>query len=227
MSKREELVKHAKEDVGKTRAEVGCPGDYAWCAHWVSNKLAGCNMSEGVWSKSCTAMQDAMDKSKFWDEPETWPEPADILFFDWDHIDEPLPLDHVGVVVDFNEDTGIITYINGNGSDPEHVTEQTIHVNNRSVQYWMRYVENPDEQPKVEGNKFNLEFRVLKRGCKGNDVKALQRLLFADGYSCGPACDDGDFGKDTEAAVKRYQSDHNLASDGVAGPDTIASLWGC
>ena len=57
MSKREELVKHAKADIGKNRAEVGCGGDYAWCAHWVSNKLAGCNMSEGVWSKSCTAMQ--------------------------------------------------------------------------------------------------------------------------------------------------------------------------
>ena len=228
MSKREELVKHAKADIGKNRAEVGCGGDYAWCAHWVSNKLAGCNMSEGVWSKSCTAMQSAMAKSKYWDEPETWPEPGDVIFFDWDHIDEMLPLDHVGIVVGFDEKTKIITYVDGNGGDGIKVEQRTMSVNNKSVAYWMRYVENPDEEPKTNHNKsFEIGLRVLKRGCEGKDVKSLQRLLFADGYSCGPAGDDGEFGRNTESAVKNYQKDHDLVADGIVGSKTFAALWGC
>jgi hypothetical protein len=224
--KKDELVKHALADVGKNRSEVGCAGDYPWCAHWVSNKLAGCNMSEGVWSKSCTEMQRCMDKSKFWSEPETWPEPADVIFFDFDHAAEAKPLDHVGIVTDFDENTGTVEYVNGNGDDPLHITKQTISVNSAYVAYWMRYVENPEQEPK-EDNTFDANLRVLKRGCKGNDVKSLQRLLFADGYSVGSAGDDGDFGSKTESAVKNYQTDHHITSDGVVGPETFKSLWGC
>ncbi len=50
----------------------------------------------------------------------------------------------------------------------------------------------------------------------GGDVAALQRAL---GVSA-----DGDFGPETEAAVRSYQSDHGLAVDGVVGPATRAAL---
>ena len=60
---------------------------------------------------------------------------------------------------------------------------------------------------------------------KGNDVKALQRLLFTDGYSVGQTFDDGDFGEFTERGVMEYQTDHKLEVDGIVGAQTFAEFW--
>lgn len=65
---------------------------------------------------------------------------------------------------------------------------------------------------------------ALKRGSKGPEVKALQEALEKLGYSVGACGVDGDFGRDTEAAVKRFQRDHGLAADGAAGEKTFAAL---
>lgn len=68
--------------------------------------------------------------------------------------------------------------------------------------------------------------RVLKLGCKGEDVKYTQKNLISLGYSCGDAGVDGSFGKDTEAAVIRYQREHKdifgkqLDDDGKVGEKT-------
>jgi len=48
-------------------------------------------------------------------------------------------------------------------------------------------------------------------------IKKLQTNLYRNGYYIGDAGVDGDFGYYTQAAVKRYQKDHQLVIDGVAG----------
>lgn len=78
---------------------------------------------------------------------------------------------------------------------------------------------------------FTLTLRKLSKGSKGEDVKALQQLLIANGYNCGvtgPNKDgvDGSFGGSTQAAVIHYQTEHSLTGDGVVGPATMASLLG-
>lgn len=57
---------------------------------------------------------------------------------------------------------------------------------------------------------------MLQRGDHGPDVKHLQQLLGID--------DDGDFGDDTETAVKAFQAANGLTSDGKAGPKTWSKL---
>ena len=52
----------------------------------------------------------------------------------------------------------------------------------------------------------------------------MQTLLMKLGYDLGSYGVDGDFGKDTEAAVKRFQRDHGLTVDGVVGSQTRAAL---
>lgn len=47
--------------------------------------------------------------------------------------------------------------------------------------------------------------RVLRKGCSGEDVKALQNALITLGYDLGNTGADGKFGKATEAAVKAFQ----------------------
>lgn len=61
---------------------------------------------------------------------------------------------------------------------------------------------------------------ILERGCKGNAVKTLQKLLIDYGYDVGPDGPDGDFGKNTEAAVKKFQKAFGIGTDGVVGKKT-------
>ena len=53
---------------------------------------------------------------------------------------------------------------------------------------------------------------------------SLQFLLIGYGFSCGKNGADGDFGKDTLAAVKKYQLKHGLSPDGIVGEKTWAKL---
>lgn len=64
--------------------------------------------------------------------------------------------------------------------------------------------------------------RTLKKGCKGDDVKALQTFLNINGFCCGIA--DGVFGVKTETAVKAWQKANNLVPDGIIGVKSWAVL---
>ena len=44
------------------------------------------------------------------------------------------------------------------------------------------------------------------------------------GYDLGSWGVDGDFGKDTEAAVRKFQRDHGLTVDGIVGSQTQDAL---
>lgn len=74
-----------------------------------------------------------------------------------------------------------------------------------------------------KSDKFNLE-RVLKKGCKGNDVKELQNKLIEMGYSVGKWGVDGSFGNDTLKAVKKFQKDKKIEIDGCVGSATAHKL---
>lgn len=67
---------------------------------------------------------------------------------------------------------------------------------------------------------------LLRRGSRGESVKAMQAVLIADGCDCGPDGADGDFGPATEAALRRYQAENGLDADGVCGPMSWRKLLG-
>lgn len=67
---------------------------------------------------------------------------------------------------------------------------------------------------------------VLKKGSKGQSVKALQILLIGYDHSCGSYGADGDFGTATKKAVIAYQKANGLDADGVVGPKTWTKLLG-
>ena len=62
----------------------------------------------------------------------------------------------------------------------------------------------------------------LKRGATGDSVRALQRRLKELGYYTGSV--DGDFGENTEKAVKAFQQNNGLTVDGKAGSKTMTKL---
>ena len=65
---------------------------------------------------------------------------------------------------------------------------------------------------------------TLRRGISGSEVRELQNRLVAQGYKLPGYGADGDFGLETETAVKSFQTDKRLVVDGIVGPKTWAAL---
>lgn len=65
---------------------------------------------------------------------------------------------------------------------------------------------------------------TLRRGSRGEYVTLLQTMLVQRGYDIGKWGADGSFGAATESAVKSFQKDHGLTSDGIVGEKTWDAL---
>src|SRR6266545_2786243 len=64
---------------------------------------------------------------------------------------------------------------------------------------------------------------ALRRGSAGEPVRDVQRRLAAVGYSTA-GDDPGVFGAATQEAVRKFQEQRGLRSDGDVGPETWAAL---
>jgi serine/threonine protein kinase len=65
---------------------------------------------------------------------------------------------------------------------------------------------------------------LTRRGDRGQRVVQVQCMLTERGYDVGGSGVDGQFGKDTAAAVRGFQRDKGLEADGKVGPRTWAAL---
>lgn len=113
-------------------------------------------------------------------------------------------------------------------------TQAGVCVSNITANKWTYYgylkdvsysSENAPISPSVPSDD-KILYPTLKRGNKGEKVAILQQLLIDRGYKLPRYGADGDFGAETEAAVKQFQKDHGLKVDGIAGEKTWASLMG-
>lgn len=164
------------------------------------------------------------------------PKPGDQIFFGKGNTAE-----HTGLVE--KVENGRVYTIEGNTSTQDGVVSngggvfpKSYPLNHSRIlgygrpDYDSEVCENPEEKdPETAATKkeiFTLEMRVLKNGCKGDDVKALQILLIGNGHSCGKWGADGNFGLATKGAVMDYQEKHGLQVDGMAGPETMSHLLG-
>ncbi|MFJ5050507.1 peptidoglycan-binding protein [Streptomyces sp. NPDC088719] len=62
----------------------------------------------------------------------------------------------------------------------------------------------------------------VARGATGDRVREIQCLLIFKGYGVGAV--DGDFGINTDAAVRSFQANRGLDDDGVVGANTWRKL---
>lgn len=88
----------------------------------------------------------------------------------------------------------------------------------------------PEENSTTKSGVCNVEVKVLRKGDKNDQVKALQHLLIGYGFKMtnnGKTYGvDGSFGGATQNAVIAFQRAKNLEDDGVCGPKTWAKLLG-
>ena len=135
-----------------------------------------------------------------------------------------------GVIISHNEagKRGV-----GSGhTDPEHYWTQlgagyTMDGFRKDVKSAMTgAVTEPTTKPVAPDKTVTVKVRQLSKGMEGNDVRTLQAALIANGFSCGSAGTDGDFGSGTDAALRRFQTKYNLGADGIAGNGTWSKLLG-
>ena len=75
-------------------------------------------------------------------------------------------------------------------------------------------------------NTTTIDLPVLKKGAKGQSVKAMQYLLLGYGYDMEGYGADASFGGATERALKAYQQSVGLEPDGSCGGKTWRKLLG-
>ena len=207
----------------------------AWCATFVSAVAVKLGYTDIIPTEcSCPKMIQLLKNIGAWVENDAYvPKGGDLLFYDFDDNgagDNTGGTDHIGIVEKVDGST--ITVIEGNYSNS--VKRRSIKVNGRYIRGYgvPKYdteavVDKPvEEKPVTKTEVCTVEVNVLRKGAKGDNVKALQILLIGRGYSCGSYGADGDFGNATYNAVKAYQKDKGLSVDGVCGPKTWNKLLG-
>ena len=134
---------------------------------------------------------------------------------------------HVAFVEEVKANGDVVT-----SNSAYHGTRYYLKTYKKSNNYYMGkdyhfqgFIYNPEE---FDDDKYNLT-RVLRKKCKGTDVKELQKELKARGYNLGKTGVnkdgiDGDFGNKTVEAVKKFQRSVGIKDDGVVGKNTAHKL---
>ena len=208
-----------------------------WCSCFVSAVAIKLNSTDIIPTEvGCGKHIDLFKAMGIWVEDDAYVPNAnggDIIFYNWNDKgvgDCTSGASHVGFVEKVSGNT--ITVIEGNYGDA--VKRRTLQVNGKYIRGYgvPKYdAEEVEETSKAETTKVettvNVTLPVLKKGSKGEQVKALQRMLYAMGYNLGSSNPiDGDFGSKTDAAVRAYQKSKGLTVDGIVGAKTWGSLLG-
>ena len=202
----------------------------AWCAGTVSALAIACNATDIIPVEvSCTKLIELAKAMGIWVEADNHiPAPGDLILYDWQdntagNSDNKGNPDHTGIVECVVGDT--ITVIEGNYQNA--VGRRCIRVNGKYIRGYItpQYDAEPIKVTKKE-EVCTVELKVLKKGAKGNTVKAMQTLLIGYGYFCGGYGADGSFGPGTDSALRAYQKTKGLGVDGICGPKTWAKLLG-
>ena len=199
----------------------------AWCATFVSAVAIKLGYTDIIPTEcSCEKMITLFRGLGAWAENESrTPAPGDIIFYDWQDNgkgDNKGWTEHVGIVEAVNGST--ITVIEGNYNNA--VSRRNIAVNGRYIRGYgvPKYDAEPVEKPTKA---VAVKLTELKKGSKGEQVKALQRILSTYGYNLGSKNPlDGQFGSLTHNAVLAYQQANGLYVDGIVGEKTWSKLLG-
>ena len=136
---------------------------------------------------------------------------GDIVLFDW--AGTGYKYDHIGLLIGKNKD-GSYKTIEGNTLSSSFKKSKVAY-RNRYASEIVMVIRPKYEKTPVKPTKYNLT-RKLKQGCKGNDVKALQKKL---GITA-----DGIFGPKTEKALVKYQKSKGWKPSGVVRTKTAHSF---
>ena len=197
---------------------------YMWCEvfyDWLFVKCFGPELGRQMLCQPLnSAGAGCLNSVQYYKQYGRWitgtPEPGDQIFFSY----APGEYSHTGLVESVSG--GVVTTIEGNTTDS--VGRRSYAIGSSTIAGYGRprweLAADADSNDISFGTVGNSE-RVLKFGCKGEDVEQLQKDLMNMGYDVGPDGADGDFGDNTKKAVMKFQREHGLDPvDGEVGDDT-------
>ena len=231
----EDILTLAKSQIGITELPYGsntvkyntayygkkvAGSSYPWCCVFVwwlfDQSGAGDLFYGGGKTASCTALMQYAKNNGLWVRGGY--KPGDIILY---NFDSDSSAEHVGVCE--STTAGYITCIEGNTSVTSADNGGSVMRRTRSLSVVLGAY-RPKYAMKAATAKGGAEVTlpILRKGSRGASVKALQTLLNGWGFKCGSV--DGDFGKNTLAAVKSFQSSKKISVDGVVGKITWTNL---
>ena len=198
-----------------------------WCATTVSAAFIQAGLTDiGFTECSCAKMIELYKAAGRWQEDDSYsPAPGDIIMYDWDdkgtgdNVGHP---DHVGIVAKVLGKT--MTIIEGNKN--EAVGKRTMTIGGRYIRGYCLpdYAGKAAGAAKVQTQTADVAAPVLKKGSKGEAVKAMQTLL---NLRAGAKLEcDGSFGPGTDKAFRAWQRSVGLTADGSCGKLSWAALIG-
>lgn len=207
---------------------------YHWCVtfiQWIFNEL---NASSLLYTKTANVGVQAQAFEKKGRLVKNNYQAGDLVIFSWSGdasswIKGVKTLDHIGIIEKVNAD-GTYTTIEGNtgSSTNGEVMRRTRYAYQIYCCLRPDYkIENGVKIVKVNMQEISKDNKTNKTG----QVLTLQRILneLKDGKGYRgkdgkKLTVDGDFGDNTEYALKEYQKVHNLTADGVCGSKTWNAL---
>ncbi len=150
------------------------------------------------------------------------PQPGDQIFFWPADRTDPNIVQHTGLV--YAVDKAYVYTVEGNVSNA--VLKKKYALDNVRIAGYGR----PDWDADYGGDvtmptqPIGNTRDTIRKGAKGPTVIEMQGLLLAHGMQLPKSGADGDFGVETETAVKAFQASHGLKVDGICGPQTWAAL---
>ena len=152
------------------------------------------------------------------------PKVGDQIFFKY--TNDNSTADHTGIVVRVTD--SLVETIEGNSGN--EVKRKAYQRTDKTIVGYghPRYDAELKKAVTKEVKTVNIAMPVLRKGSTGEAVKTLQRLLRqlqyvnTDGKTL--LIVDGNFGSNTEAAVKRWQKKHLDGVDGICGAKTWSKL---
>ena len=199
----------------------------AWCVIFVWWVFKHCNASkifyDGGKVCSCTTLMNWAKKKGLW--VTTGYKPGDLLIYDWNKDGKP---EHIGICTKVSGSS--VEAIEGNtsinnNSNGGQVMTRARHTSQILGAVRPKYANA--NNAKSGGDKCMIELSVLSVGSKGEQVKAVQRLLKSMGYRGAnntALSIDGDFGNNTKIALVAFQKAKGLTADGVCGSKTWSKL---
>ncbi len=202
---------------------------YAWCnifIDWCFYKALGLERASELligWSAGCTQDYNWFkSKGQIVSEPKK----GDLVFFG--------DISHIGIIE--NVDNTKIYTIEGNTSDKAELIVNGGQVAKKSYLKTSKYIygyarpKYDEEGQAINENKEEnkteqqITYSLIKKGSKGNLVRIAQQKLLQKGYSLPKYGADGQYGDETEQAIRKIQKDAGISVDGICGNDTWSVL---
>lgn len=133
--------------------------------------------------------------------------------------------------VQWNADGHGVAYLNGSWSEISR--DQLTRIDNPDRSVVLSFNGNDalgalmHVRPDGHAHGMDAEHSTLKPGMRGKQVEQLQEQLAELGFTDArgrPLHADGHFGPATHAAIQGFQREHDLVSDGIAGPATLKAV---